>query len=92
MIEAGITGLISSIIAVLFSILIGRGLNRLFVSIIARPLEFLSGGALDIELLRINALVVFAVVLFSIVYAMLSGLIPASYAARLKAIKALRRE
>jgi ABC-type lipoprotein export system ATPase subunit/ABC-type lipoprotein release transport system permease subunit len=91
-IEAGITGLISSIIAVLLSILIGRGLNRLFVSIIARPLEFLSGGALDIELLRINALVVFAVVLFSIVYAMLSGLIPASYAARLKAIKALRRE
>ncbi|MFP4286878.1 MAG: ATP-binding cassette domain-containing protein [Candidatus Izemoplasmataceae bacterium] len=90
--EAGITGLISSIIAVLLSILIGRVLNNIFASIIARPLEFLTGGVLEIELLRMNFLAVLLVVTFSIGYAMLSGLIPASFASRLKAIKALRRE
>ncbi|MFU8786411.1 MAG: ATP-binding cassette domain-containing protein [Candidatus Izemoplasmataceae bacterium] len=92
LIESGISGLMSSLIATGFSIFIALGLNRLFNNIIQAPLNFLVGGRFTMTLFQINGIAIFLVVLFSIVYAMASGLIPSNHAAKMNAIKALRRE
>ena len=67
-------------------------LNRLFDNFIARPLELITQGDLGIQLFSPSVLVIGIVLVFSVVYSMFAGLIPSLRAARLNAVKALRKE
>jgi len=90
--ESAMIGLLSSIIATMFALLISLALNRMFDSFIAKPLELVTQGDLGIQLFSPSVLVIAIVLLFSIVYSMVAGLIPSLRAARLNAVKALRKE
>ena len=90
--ESALLGLLSSIIATVIALLITSVLNGAFNNFIAKPLEFITQGDLDMTILTPNVLVVLIVILFSIVYAVIAGLIPAFRASRLNAVKALRKE
>ncbi len=91
-IESAILGLMSSLIAVLFSLILTRGINGLFNSFIEKPLSLLSSGLFEMTLLTPKLWIIGIVIGFSIIYAMIVGLLPAFKASRLNAIKALRRE
>lgn len=90
--ESAILGLLSSLIATVLAWLISVMLNGLFDRFIQQPLEFITQGELNIQLFSVNVWVILGVLLFSILYAMLAGLIPSFRAARLNAVKALRKE
>jgi putative ABC transport system permease protein len=90
--ESAMIGLLSSIIATMFALLISVVLNKAFDGFIAQPLEMITQGDLGIRLFAPSVLVIAIVLLFSIVYSMLAGLIPSLRAARLNAVKALRKE
>lgn len=90
--ESAILGLMSSLIAILLSLLLTKGINGLFSSFIERPLSLLSSGLFNMTLLTPKLWIIGLVILFSILYSMLVGLLPAFKASRLNAIKALRRE
>lgn len=91
-IESGFIGLFSSIIAGLLSIVLSRMINGLFNSFIEKPLSLLTGGAFEMTLMTPKLWIFAAVVAFSLLFSMLVGFIPALHAARLNAVKALRRE
>ena len=90
--ESAILGLMSSLIAVLFSLILTRGINGLFNNFIEKPLSLLSSGLFEMTLLTPKLWIIGIVIGFSIIYAMVVGLLPAFKASRLNAIKALRRE
>ena len=90
--ESGMIGFLSSIIATLFALLIAVTLNRLFDNFIARPLELITQGDIGIQLFSPSVLVIAIVLVFSVAYSMVAGLIPSLRAARLNAVKALRKE
>jgi len=90
--ESAILGLMSSLIAILLSLLLTRGINGLFNSFIEKPLSLLSSGLFDMTLLTPKLWIIGIVIGFSVLYSMLVGLLPAFKASRLNAIKALRRE
>lgn len=92
LLEAGMLGLFSSIIATGFALIIMRIINGIFSAIISQPLELLTNGIVDITLLVPKLWIILAVIGFSIVYSMLAGLIPSFRASQLNAVKALRRE
>ena len=91
-IESGFIGLFSSIIAGLLSIMLSRVINGLFNSFIEKPLSLLTGGAFEMTLMTPKLWIFAAVVAFSLLFSMLVGFILALHAARLNAVKALRRE
>ncbi|MFK5883746.1 MAG: ATP-binding cassette domain-containing protein [Candidatus Izemoplasma sp.] len=91
-IESGILGLFSSIIAIILSLLLTRLINGLFNSIIKSPLNLLTNSEFDMTLLTPNILVILGVVLFSVIYSVIAGLIPSFKSAHLNAIQALRKE
>lgn len=91
-IESGFIGLFSSIIAGVLSLLLSRIINSLFNSFIEKPLSLLSGGAFEMTLMTPKIWIFAAVVGFSLIFSMLIGFIPSLHAARLNAVKALRRE
>lgn len=90
--ESAFLGIISSSIATVLALLLTRFLNGLFNNFISKPLEFLTAGSLDITLLTPRLYVVLIVLAFSMIYSMVAGLIPSLRAARLNAVKALRKE
>jgi ABC-type lipoprotein export system ATPase subunit/ABC-type lipoprotein release transport system permease subunit len=90
--ESAIIGLLSSGIATLLALLISITLNRMFDGFIAQPLELLTQGDLGIQLFAPSVWVIGIVLLFSVVYSMVAGLVPSLRAARLNAVKALRKE
>lgn len=90
--ESAMIGLLSSGIATLFALLLTRIINGLFSSFIEKPLSLLSSGLFDMTLLTPKIWVIGVVILFSVLYSMIAGLIPSLKASRLNAIKALRRE
>ena len=90
--ESGMLGLMSSLIAVLLSLLLTRGINGIFNNVIEKPLSLLTSGVFEMTLLTPKAWIIGVVIVFSIFYAVIAGLIPAFKASRLNAIKALRRE
>ncbi len=90
--ESAMIGLLSSGIATLFALLLTRIINGLFSSFIEKPLSLLSSGLFDMTLLTPKIWVIGLVILFSVLYSMIAGLIPSLKASRLNAIKALRRE
>jgi ABC-type antimicrobial peptide transport system permease subunit len=90
--ESGMLGLMSSLIAVLLSLLLTRMINGLFNNFIEKPLSLLTSGIFEMTLLTPKAWIIGVVILFSVIYAVIAGLIPAFKASKLNAIKALRRE
>lgn len=90
--ESSILGLMSSLIAVLLSLMLTKGINGLFNSFIEKPLSLLSSGLFEMTLLTPKLWIIGLVIVFSVLYSMLVGLLPAFKASRLNAIKALRRE
>jgi len=90
--ESALLGLLSSVIATVLAILLSRFLNGLFNNFIGKPLEFITNGSLTMTLFQPAAYVIAIVIAFSILYAMFAGLIPSLRAARLNAVKALRKE
>ena len=90
--ESAFLGLLSSVIATVLSFLIARVLNGLFNNFIARPLELISLGTIQMTLFQPALYVIGIVIAFSMLYAMVAGLIPSLRAARLNAVKALRKE
>lgn len=92
LIESSLLGLLSSVIAIVIALLLSRFINGLFNNVIQSPLNMLTDGGLDMTLLTPNFYVIVAVVLFSILYSMLAGLIPSLKSAHLNAIQALRKE
>ncbi len=92
LVESAFIGLLSSGIATLMALLITKAINSLFTNIIETPLNLLSAGVFEMTLLSPSVLVIAIVIAFSVVYSMLAGLIPSFKAARLNAIKALRKE
>ena len=90
--ESGMLGLMSSLIAIVLSLLLTRGINGLFNNFIEKPLSLLTSGVFEMTLLTPKAWIIGVVIVFSVFYAVIAGLIPALKASRLNAIKALRRE
>lgn len=90
--ESAVLGLLSSVIATVIALLLTRMLNGLFNNFIGKPLEFITNGSIEMTLFKPAIYVIAIVLLFSILYAMLAGLIPSLRAARLNAVKALRKE
>ncbi len=90
--ESAFIGLLSSSIATVLALLITRIINSLFSNFIETPLSLLSAGMFEMTLLSPSVAVIAIVIGFSIVYSMFAGLIPSFKAARLNAIKALRKE
>ncbi len=91
-IESGFIGLFSSIIAGVFALILSRFINSLFNTFIEKPLSLLTGGAFEMTLLTPKIWIFGLVVAFSLLFSMLVGFIPSLHAARLNAVKALRRE
>jgi energy-coupling factor transporter ATP-binding protein EcfA2/ABC-type cobalt transport system substrate-binding protein len=90
--ESAFLGLLSSVIATVLAFLLSRMLNGLFNNFIGKPLEFISGGSIEMTLFQPALYVIAIVIGFSVLYAMVAGLIPSLRAARLNAVKALRKE
>ncbi len=90
--ESGLNGLMSGIIAMVASIFIASFLNRLFNSFIEAPLNLITGGNLNFTLLSVSLLPIFFVLVFGVIYAMIAGALPAHYASKLNAVHALRKE
>lgn len=90
--ESAMLGFMSSIIAVILSLLLTRIINGLFRGFIEQPLNLLTNSDMSINLLTPELWIIAAVIAFSILYSMLAGLLPALRAARMNAVKALRRE
>lgn len=90
--ESALLGLLSSIIATVVALLLTRMLNGLFNNFIGKPLEFITQGSIEMTLFQPAVYVIAIVIGFSILYAMIAGLIPSLRAARLNAVKALRKE
>jgi len=90
--ESAVIGLLSSLIATVLALLISRALNGLFNNFIGKPLEFITQGSIEMTLFQPAFYVIAIVITFSIFYSMLAGLIPSLRAARLNAVKALRKE
>jgi ABC-type lipoprotein export system ATPase subunit/ABC-type antimicrobial peptide transport system permease subunit len=91
-IESGFIGVLSSIIAGVFALVLSRFINGLFNTFIEQPLSLLTGGAFEMTLLTPKLWIFGLVVAFSLLFSMLVGFIPSLHAARLNAVKALRRE
>lgn len=91
-IEAGLLGLLSSIIAIVLALLLSRFINGLFNNVIQSPLNMVTDGGFDMTLLTPNLYVIIAVIVFSVFYSIIAGLIPSLKSAHLNAIQALRKE
>lgn len=91
-IESGFIGLFSSVIAGALALLLSRIINSLFNTFIEQPLSMLTGGAFEMTLLTPKLWIFAIVVAFSLLFSMIIGFIPSLHAARLNAVKALRRE
>ncbi|PAT02619.1 hypothetical protein CI105_01290 [Candidatus Izimaplasma bacterium ZiA1] len=92
LIESAFLGLISSIIASGVALLLTKFINGLFNNFIEKPLNLLTQGLFEMQLLSPNVLVILIVITFSILYAMLAGVIPSLRASKMNAVKALRKE
>lgn len=90
--EAGMIGLLSSVIATGIALLLTRIINGLFNAIIEQPLSMLSNGFIELTFMTPKLWIIAVVVGFSVIYSMLAGLIPSFRASRINAVKALRRE
>ena len=90
--ESAIIGLMSSIIATGLALLLTRLINGIFSAVIEKPLSLLSNGFIEITLLTPKLWIIGAVILFSVLYAVIAGLIPSFRASKINAVKALRRE
>lgn len=90
--ESALVGFLSALIGTGLAIGLSTIFNNIFDGIIQRPLEFLTQQDLGLQLFTPNTIVILIVLLFSVLYAMLAGLIPSLRAARLNAVKALRKE
>ena len=91
-IESGVIGILSSVIATLIGFLLSRMINSLFNAVIQKPLSLISGGTFEMVLMTPKLWIIGAVMAFSVIFSMLVGLIPSLHASRLNAVKALRRE
>jgi len=91
-IEAGLSGLLSGAIAVGLAYVISNVLNRLFNNFIEAPLNLITGGDIDITLLSPSIPAIAIVLIAGVLYSMLAGWIPSNKAAKMDAIKALRKE
>jgi len=92
LIESAFLGLISSIIASGVALLLTKFINGLFNNFIEKPLNLLTQGLFEMQLLSPNVLVIVIVITFSVLYAMLAGVIPSLRASKMNAVKALRKE
>ena len=92
LIESAFLGLISSIIASGVALLLTKFINGLFNNFIEKPLNLLTQGLFEMQLLSPNVFVILIVITFSILYAMLAGVIPSLRASKMNAVKALRKE
>ncbi len=90
--ESGISGLLAGTIAVIASLFLANTLNRVFNTFIETPLSLITGSDINFTLLSASFLPIVLVVLGGVFYTMFCGLIPAYQAAKLDAIKALRKE
>ncbi len=90
--EAGMIGLLSSIIATGIALVLTRIINGLFNAIIEQPLELLTNGFVELTFMTPKIWIIAVVVGFSVIYSMLAGLIPSFRASQINAVKALRRE
>jgi putative ABC transport system permease protein len=92
LVESGLIGLMSSLIGLLIAYLISRLLNSIFSTIILDTLSLITNNDIRFTLLEVNWIVVLIGLLFSVVYAVIAGILPALSATRMNTIKALRRE
>lgn len=92
LLESGLSGLMSALIAIAASIGIASFLNRLFNSFIQTPLNLITGGNINFTLLSPGIIPILIVLVAGVVYAMFAGAIPSQYASKLNAVHALRKE
>lgn len=90
--ESGMSGLLAGVIAIVAALFLANVLNRLFNTFIEAPLNLITGGDLNFTLLSASLLPIVLVLFGGVIYTMLAGLIPSYQAAKLDAIKALRKE
>lgn len=90
--EAGMIGLLSSIIATGIALVLTRIINSIFNAIIEQPLELLTNGFVELTFMTPKLWIIASVIGFSVIYSMLAGLIPSFRASQINAVKALRRE
>lgn len=91
--ESGFIGFLSALIGLGISILISMMINNIFRRTIGAVLSSLGITVFeDFNLMKINYLIILIVFVFSVLFAVLSGLIPAFKASKLHAVEALRKE
>ncbi len=92
LLESGLSGLMSALIAIAASLGIASFLNRVFNSFIQTPLNLITGGNITFTLLSPSTIPILIVFVAGVLYAMFAGAIPSQYASKLNAVHALRKE